>query len=69
MIYEINSKDVDYCKSIGCFCICFCDNSPTALISSPEKLTGVEIIAEYQQTEINEVMMLDKWKKLCKDCS
>ena len=68
MIYEINSADVDYCTSNGCYCICVSNDSMTALISSVEGITGIEILGEYQHTEINEIMMLTKWQKECKDC-
>jgi hypothetical protein len=68
MIYEINSVDVDYCTSNGCYCICVSNDLITTLISSVEKINGIQILGEYQHTEINELMMLDKWKKICEDC-
>ena len=68
MIYEINSVDVDYCLSNGCYCIRVSDDSMTALVSSAEKITNIEILGEYEHTEINEIMMLEKWQKECKDC-
>lgn len=68
MIYEINSTDIEYCLANDCYCICVSNDSMTALISSQEEITNIEILGEHQQTEINEIMMLEKWQKECKDC-
>ena len=68
MIYEINFADVNYCISNNCFCFCVSNDSMTALISSAEKITNIEILGEHQHTEINEIMMLEKWQKECRDC-
>ena len=69
MIYEINSTDVDYCIANECYCICISNDELTALVSSTRKLDNIEIINEYQYTEINEVMLSEKYKKICKDCN
>lgn len=69
MLYEINSKDVEYCIENECYCICISNNTSTALISSTKKLNNIQILNEYDHTQINELMLSEKWVKPCEDCN
>jgi hypothetical protein len=69
MIYEINVGDVEACKLMGAHCFCISNDQLFVLVSSQNDLGSVVKHNEYLHTEINEVLALEKWYKICEECS
>lgn len=68
MIYEIFNKDVYNSTQQGATIICWSADGKYALISADFNLTSIEIINQFDDDELSNLLTLSKWQQPCPTC-